>query len=606
MRPKSLRHALILYLTGPVMLLLAAMGAVGLTEASNYLLHQWRETTILRLQNGAYLVDARLNRAIYWLHLFRDAANKPLGHDVQDWLIQEAKAEQGIVNVDLELNHKAQSLETEQTTTERSAPTAQTQSGQRRDASPEAVFPRITRPRYDDIVKGKTVSVAADLLDRSGSTLGTLEVVVNFDYLLQPLTSSMWWRRGKTCLVDSSGTILAGSLGNNRKRLGDNADELELMTLAAMKKEACGTVRNDDYPSRQVISYCRLQSAPWSLVVMSPTEDILAPLIHFRYLYGLTIAAFTLLIALLIRQVTKGILKTARDVSDAARTLSEGHFDINIPVTSENEIGQLAQAFNTMARQLEERVSLRQALHLAMEVQRNLLPQEAPEFAGLDIAATSLYCEQTGGDYFDFLQFSKTDRERLIVAVGDVVGHGISAALLMTTVRGLLRGRLGMNGSLAAIVTDINRLLCLDTSESASFMTLFIVVIDLRNKELHWVRAGHDPAIVYDPAEDTFDQLKGAGMALGVDESFAFEENRYSSLQEGQVLLITTDGLWEAENIAGEQFGKERMKDILRSNAHLSSKEILQTMMAALANFRGDTPQADDVTLAVIKMTETK
>lgn len=280
-------------------------------------------------------------------------------------------------------------------------------------------------------------------------------------------------------------------------------------------------------------------------------------------------------------------------------------FDTEIRVNSKDEVGQLAQSFNAMAKQLEERIRLKQALNLAMEVERSLLPHQAPTFGGLDIAGISLYCEETGGDYFDFMQFAKMDRERPIVALGDVVGHGISAALLMTTVRGLLRGRVIAGGGLAAVITDVNRLPCKDTSESASFMTLFVMAIYLEKKELHWVRAGHDPAIVYDPSTDTFDQLKGNGVALGFDDAFVFEENCYSNWNVGQVLLIGTDGIWETENCVGEQFGKERLEKIVRRHAHLDSDQIMQAVTEALVDFRGDAPQSDDVTLVVLKMTGT-
>ncbi len=602
LRPKSLRQAYILYLIVPVVLLLMSMGAAGFIVASNYLIRQWQQTTLLQLQKNARMVDARLNKAMQWIRLFQEAADEPASQEIQDWIIREAGAEEGIVNVELEGGGALDATPNAPNGSRAVKPPAQSSTQASESPAAKSPFPQITPPRYDDLVKGKTISIVSGIRDRSGISKGALEIVVDFNYLLRPLAPVSGQQGNRTCLVDSAGTFLTDSFGPDRKRLGDNGDELERMTLKALKGEPCGTIRNDDYPSQMVISYCRLDSAPWSLIIMSPTKDILAPVIHFRFLYGLTAAAFTLLIFLLIRHVSKSVLTTVTNVSDAARTLSEGRFDINIPVNREDEVGQLARAFNTMANQLAERIRLRQALDLAQEVQRSFLPGMAPQIAGLDIAGQSLYCEQTGGDYYDYLPLAEPGRGQVVAAVGDGVGHGISAALLMTTVRGFLRGRFITDGRLSSIVTDINRLLCRDTTDSASFMTLFLMALDRNAGELRWVRAGHDPAIVYDPSTDTFDQLKGAGLALGFDESCTYEENCRSNLKTGQVILIGTDGIWETENDAGERFGKERVRAIMRQTAHLGSKAILKAVTAALADFRGDTPQSDDVTLVVVKL----
>ena len=181
------------------------------------------------------------------------------------------------------------------------------------------------------------------------------------------------------------------------------------------------------------------------------------------------------------------------------------------------------------------------------------------------------------------------------------MGHGISAALLMTTVRALLRSRISQPGNLAQMIDDVNRLLCDDTSKSASFMTLFFLAIDTATKELQWVRAGHDPAIVYDSSMDTFDELRGKGIALGVDENWSFQHNNRSRWTDGQIILIGTDGIWETENPAGEKFGKDRLRQTIRQHHNGSAEEILQAITDALAAFRQTASQDDDITLVVIK-----
>jgi sigma-B regulation protein RsbU (phosphoserine phosphatase) len=240
---------------------------------------------------------------------------------------------------------------------------------------------------------------------------------------------------------------------------------------------------------------------------------------------------------------------------------------------------------------------------LAMEVQQALLPQKPPLVEGMDVAGTSIYCDETGGDYYDYLQFTELGPDSLAVAVGDVTGHGISAALLMTTARALLRSRAIHPGDLWQMVTEVNRLLAVDTSQAGNFMTLFFMLVDGVREEIRWVRAGHEPAILYDPATDSFNELMGGGIALGVDETWTFEEQRRDGWRPGQVILIGTDGIWESENPQGEMFGKERFREIVRRIHSRTAQELVEAITDAVDGFRQDEPRQDDITLVVIKKT---
>jgi len=149
------------------------------------------------------------------------------------------------------------------------------------------------------------------------------------------------------------------------------------------------------------------------------------------------------------------------------------------------------------------------------------------------------------------------------VVVGDVTGHGVDAALLMTSARAFLRMRASQCGGISQIITEMSRHLTLDILNTGRFMTMFYISIDLENKNLAWVRAGHDPAIIYDPRLDQFEELKGTGLALGVDESYIFEENSKTDLTPEQIIAIGTDGIWETFNKQGEMFGKMRFREII-------------------------------------------
>jgi serine phosphatase RsbU (regulator of sigma subunit) len=244
------------------------------------------------------------------------------------------------------------------------------------------------------------------------------------------------------------------------------------------------------------------------------------------------------------------------------------------------------------------------ALELAEEVQQNLLPKNLPTIKGLDVAAKSVYCNKTGGDYYDFLTVSEDHAGQLNVVVGDVSGHGIAAGLLMTTARAFIRSRSFQSGSLSQIVTEVNHLLTLDIYETGRFMTIFYLTIDSLNQCLRWVRAGHDAALLYSPANDCFEELYGRGMALGVDENWQYQENERSALSRGQIIFIGTDGIWETMNPQGDLFGKKAVQNIIRQKASSTANEIMDAILFALSRFREEREPEDDVTLVVIKIEE--
>ncbi len=316
-----------------------------------------------------------------------------------------------------------------------------------------------------------------------------------------------------------------------------------------------------------------------------------------RFLLAAVVLAVIALALVLSRSVTKNITQLA----GAARRVASGDFNARVRIHSSDEIGELGQTFNNMVPALEERMDMKHSLDLAMEVQQNLLPQRIPRIKGLDIAGRSIYCDQTGGDLYDFLEVYGRDSDQIGIAVGDVSGHGISAALLMASVRAFLRSRVTQTGGMAQIIGDVNRLVAHDTEETGQFMTLFYIQINPGEKTLEWVRAGHDPAVFYDPATDKFEELHGEGVALGVGKDVNYQDNVKADLSRDQVILIGTDGLWETRNPAGEMFGRERLKMLIRKHSRLSAGEILSSILEALKTFRDSAKQEDDITLVVVK-----
>jgi sigma-B regulation protein RsbU (phosphoserine phosphatase) len=240
------------------------------------------------------------------------------------------------------------------------------------------------------------------------------------------------------------------------------------------------------------------------------------------------------------------------------------------------------------------------ALNVAQEVQQSLLPQNPPKEERLDIAGRSLYCDETGGDYYDYIELPRLGPDTYAIVVGDVSGHGISSALLMAGVRAYLRSRVSQAGSAAEIISDVNRLVSADTIETNQFMTLFFLVLESQNRRISWVRAGHDPALLYTPDADHFEKLEGQGLPLGVEKSWQYRDYT-KTVRPGQILILTTDGILETRNKNGEMFGRDRVKEIIRRYAGLGAEGIRLAVIDAVTAFRGESHQEDDITLVVLK-----
>jgi phosphoserine phosphatase RsbU/P len=603
-QPRSLRQRLVLFVLLPVALLLFSMGLIGFVFARNSMLIQWREAAVLKLQRAAHQVDMRLIEPKEWMGIFSNTVGHPSASTVQQMIIERLQAMEGVAYVNLVWEAAAAAA----------IPTDPKVDGMHGQMGSDPVLGRrsahmrhggaraeIMPPRYDELVAGETVALVSTLNDPDGNRIGRLEVAVRFDYIIQDMLGSGWWQSLRAFLVDDAGRVLTCTVPGGSPELCATGDALTRETLAAMQTRASGTVLGKGLPPAAVSGFYRLQEAPWTLIVIAPGDIVLAPILRFRRYYAVTGVAFIGFVLVLIRLMTQRTVAAIKDVSRAATAVARGSLGAPLPVRSRDEVGELTRSFNTMLHQLEERIRIKQALGLAQEVQQNLLPDRILAFANLEVAGTSLYCEETGGDYFDFLQFPELGGGRLGIAVGDVVGHGVASALLMATVRALLRSRASQGGGPARMITDVNRLLCMDTAAAGNFMTLFFALLDPAGGEICWVRAGHEPALVYDAGKDTFMELRGDGMALGVDENQEYASYTCAGWNDRHLLLFGTDGIWETENPEGERFGKHRLRRLLRAHHQRRPGDIMRAVTDDLAAFRRNAVQHDDITLVVVK-----
>jgi len=296
------------------------------------------------------------------------------------------------------------------------------------------------------------------------------------------------------------------------------------------------------------------------------------------------------------RAVTRPVLALTK----AAGQIADGDLDTRADVRSGDELETLAHAFNAMVPHLRERMEIRDSLLLARKVQQHLLPAAPPDIDGLDIAGVSLYCDETGGDYYDYMDLSNQAPDRVGIVIGDVSGHGIASALFMAGARATMRTRATREEGPARLVSEVNRRLAADSTDGR-YMTLFWVVVDTPVRAIRWVNAGHHPGLLYDPLSDVFEELGGDGIPLGIDSDWAYRASGRTDLSAGQVLILGTDGIQETRDEGGRMFGEEGIRALIREHAHRSAEEIVGRVTGALAEYRGTVRQQDDVTLVVVR-----
>jgi len=300
--------------------------------------------------------------------------------------------------------------------------------------------------------------------------------------------------------------------------------------------------------------------------------------------------------------VSRSVVTPLTELEAAVRKVARGHFDTRVKVDTRDEIGRLGVAFNRMVPRLAGFTRLSRSMALAREVQQNLLPLAAPARPGLDVAGRSVYCDQTGGDYYDFLELDRLRPGLTGIAVGDVAGHGISSALIMATVRALLHGVSDRGDATPAVVLGtVNRHLARD-AHGGRFMTLFYLTIDITAGSLAYASAGHDAAIVYDPATGSFGELAGSDIPLGIEADWRFTDAAEPLPAAGTIIVLATDGVWETRAPDGDFFGKARLKETIAAHSGGSAADLCDAILDRLEAFRGDAEQRDDVTLIALRI----
>ncbi|RPI28148.1 MAG: HAMP domain-containing protein [Acidobacteria bacterium] len=307
--------------------------------------------------------------------------------------------------------------------------------------------------------------------------------------------------------------------------------------------------------------------------------------------------------------IARSITRTIHSLDEATTAIQQGNFEYRIETQNSDQLETMAGSFNKMSasilslmQQVSEKQRLDKEIEIAREVQSKLFPQKLPSIKNFQLAAACLPARQVSGDYYDFIPLGTSAFD---VIIGDISGKGISAALLMASLQSSIRTiisyqTLGDNrdASVAKSVSDVNRQLYFQTSPD-KFATLVLSRFNADDLTVTYCNAGHNPPLII--SDHTIRHLSKGGMVAGLFEDPEYDEETLQ-LSPRDVVVYYTDGIVEAENPAGEQYGEDRLADLLIANAFLTADDIQALILDQLSCWVAGGDQRDDMTVVVVKI----
>ena len=278
---------------------------------------------------------------------------------------------------------------------------------------------------------------------------------------------------------------------------------------------------------------------------------------------------------------------------------SQGDFVVFKSIAEQSAFALYNAIIYSMAN---EKKRLDHDLEIARDIQRILLPSEAPAIDGFQISGMNVPARQVSGDYFDYIQ---VDDERLGVAIADVSGKGVPASLIMAICRSVLRAEAARNPSPADVLRKVNRQLYPDIKEDM-FISMAYLILNHQRNDITLARAGHDAPLLYQRRSEIVAPVKSPGMVVGIDSGSVFDRLTVDfavSLERNDCLILYTDGVTEALNTEGDEFSVDRLMQSVRSSAKDSAQAIVKKIIQDVRDFSGPAPQNDDMTLIAIRKT---
>ncbi len=383
------------------------------------------------------------------------------------------------------------------------------------------------------------------------------------------------------------------------KKIYSGMSELNVITLSSGKFQSFSILLLTEGSVKSFMLGLISERNPLSLVIV----------------VGLLFMAFMLIVLEVFAlyfgvRITGGITSAVRSLQKGTRRVAKGDLDAYIEIPNEDELGDLAVSFNKMTAALKigqeeahEREQLERELKTARDIQEKLLPDEMPQIPGFEITGTNIPSLQVGGDYFDFIDLASG---HLGIAIGDVCGKGIPAALLMANLQAGLHGQAVGPGEIASVIARMNDLLVRSTDINM-FATFFYGVLDRASSTFISTNAGHNPPLHFQE-DGHYKRLKANGLIIGFLADQTYKQHT-SKIVPGDVLVLYTDGVTEAlREVAKKEeekhFEEARLIKVIKKNLDKSAREIQSAILKAISDFTAGAPQNDDITLVVIKHTK--
>lgn len=439
--------------------------------------------------------------------------------------------------------------------------------------------------------------ISTELLDRLPSELGPVQLI-----LMQPAAGKR--TTGISMEIQDRTYMPQQEISSGKRALGPPANFLDVRVNGASTLEAFPASSADGVSSLPVLASFTLRPSAANRRLFS-SVGALGPLLSIILVAASLIFLILELFALVTGVVlTRTITRAVGDLYEATLHVRRGDFSHRVRVHNRDQLGALGESFNEMTSSITEliedqrqRQRLENEISIAREVQEQLFPKRLPDVPGLALAAVCRAARSVSGDYYDFIRL---DENRVGIALADISGKGIFAALLMASLQAALRSQAAMDGKTgtAELVTRLNRHLFLNTSDDR-YATFFYGVYDSGAQTLTYTNAGHlAPFLLSDAGCDL---LEDGGTVVGLFEEYPYTQIT-RKIAPGSVLVAFSDGLTEPENVYGEEFGIERLKAEAFRLRHLPPARLVEALLGAAEQWAGTAEQADDMTVVVARM----
>ena len=498
-------------------------------------------------------------------------------------------------------------------------------------------------PYVDVLGGGLMITYSRKIEDKNSTNRWIIGADVTIETINQRIITTELGENGYAFLINQNGDVIsrpgltAGSVRWDELYQAENLlespnsdlrDVAEEMTAGFSGVKICRFAEGDKF-----IAYAPVKRIGWSIGIVLPVDTVIAPIdltrreiqnatdetrvhideemVFLQRLLGVSFIVLFIAICGIAVLSSRYIIDPLQVLKDGALRIGRGDLESKVIVNTGDEFEDLAGVFNQMSQDLRDHISeLRRTtaekerftreLEIAHGIQDSFLPDSIPEIPGIEIAVFATPALEVGGDFYDFIP---VDEDAWGLVIADVSGKGVPAALFMALSRTLIRVSASRRRDPAGAITEANELICRD-SKTSMFVTLFYLVISSKEREITYVNAGHNPPLLLNRnTPGTVTLLKADGIALGIIDDINLQSVSIS-LKEGDLVVLYTDGITEAMNSEGEEFGMERLSDVLNTYRDSSAIEIIEGIKRAISEFAGDTPQSDDITLILIRSSQ--